>query len=76
MRINADEIRSAVEQVRRLLREEATLSPTLRAALEMLLVVTILLDRVGLNSRNSRNSSKRPSNDPGSVSELLWLTII
>lgn len=62
MKINADEIRSTVEQVRRLLQEEATISPALRAALEMLLlVVTILLNRIGLNSRNS---SKPPSGDP------------
>lgn len=62
MRINADEIRSSVEQVRRLLQEETTISSALRATLEMLLVViTILLNRVGLNSRNS---SKRPSDDP------------
>ncbi|MBF0140904.1 MAG: IS66 family transposase [Magnetococcales bacterium] len=61
MRINADEIRSNVDQVRRLLQEETTLSPILRTALEMLLlVVTILLNRVGLNSRNS---SKPPSAD-------------
>jgi len=62
LRINADEIRSTVEQVRRLLHEETTISPTLRAALEMLLlVVTILLNRIGVNSRNS---SKPPSDDP------------
>ncbi|MBF0415584.1 MAG: IS66 family transposase [Magnetococcales bacterium] len=61
MRINADEIRSNVDQVRRLLQEETKLSPALRAAMEMLLlVVTILLNRVGLNSRNS---SKPPSDD-------------
>ncbi|MBF0190981.1 MAG: IS66 family transposase, partial [Magnetococcales bacterium] len=62
MRINSDDIRSQVEQVRRMLQEESTLSPALRAAMEMLLlVVTILLNRIGLNSRNS---SKSPSNDP------------
>ncbi|MBF0141673.1 MAG: hypothetical protein HQL74_15530 [Magnetococcales bacterium] len=62
MKINADEIRSTVDQVRRLLQEETTISPTLKATLEMLLlVVTILLNRLGLNSRNS---STRPSDDP------------
>lgn len=62
MRINADEIRSTVEQVRRLLQEETNISPSMRAAMEMLLLVVILLlNRVGLNSRNS---SKPPSDDP------------
>lgn len=62
MQINADEIRSKVDQVSRLLKEETTISPTLRATIEMLLlVVTVLLSRVGLNSRNS---SKPPSSDP------------
>ncbi|NGZ27943.1 MAG: IS66 family transposase [Magnetococcales bacterium] len=61
MKINSDEISSIVEQVRRLLQEETTLSPALRAGLEMLLlVVTILLNRLGLNSSNS---SKPPSQD-------------
>ncbi|MBF0142869.1 MAG: IS66 family transposase [Magnetococcales bacterium] len=62
MKINADEIRSTVDQVRHLLHEETTISPALRTTLEMLLlVVTILLNRVGLNSHNS---SKPPSDDP------------
>jgi transposase len=62
VRINADEIRSTVDQVRRLIQEETTISPTLRVTLEMLLlVVTILLNRIGLNSRNS---SQSPSDDP------------
>ena len=62
MKINADEIRSTVEQVRRLLQEDAAISPALRAAMEMLLlVVTLLLNRLGLNSSNS---STRPSDDP------------
>ncbi|MBF0176372.1 MAG: hypothetical protein HQL63_05930, partial [Magnetococcales bacterium] len=71
MRLNADEIRSTVDQVRRLLQEETTISPTLRATLEMLLVVvTILLNRVGLNSRNS---SKPPSASVGiAAMEPLW----
>ncbi|NGZ07394.1 MAG: IS66 family transposase [Magnetococcales bacterium] len=62
MRINADEIRSNIDQVRRLLQEETTISPAMRSMVEvLLLVVTLLLNRVGLNSRNS---SKPPSDDP------------
>ncbi|MBF0096814.1 MAG: IS66 family transposase [Magnetococcales bacterium] len=62
MRINADEIRSNIDQVRRLLQEETAISPALRSMMEMLLlVVTLLLNRVGLNSSNS---STRPSDDP------------
>ena len=62
MKINADEIHSTVDQVRRLLQEDAAVSPALRAAMDMLLlVVTILLNRLGLNSSNS---STRPSDDP------------
>ena len=62
MKINADEIRANIEQVRQLLQEEKDISPALRAAMKMQpLVVTILLNRVGLNSRNS---SKPPSSDP------------
>lgn len=62
MKINADEIRSTVDQVRRLLQEDATISPSLKVAMEMLLlVVTLLLNRFGLNSSNS---STRPSDDP------------
>jgi transposase len=62
LKIDAEKIRSTVEQVHRQLQEETTISPALRAAMEMLLlVVTILLNRIGLNSRNS---SKPPSDDP------------
>jgi transposase len=62
LKINADEIRATVDQVRQLIREETGLSPAIRASLEMLLlVVTVLLNRVGLNSRNS---SVPPSKDP------------
>ena len=76
MKINADEIRSVVEQVRRMLQEETTVSPAIRAALEMLLlIVPLLLNRIGLNSSNSstspskdQNRKKKPSNGSGNRS--------
>jgi transposase len=62
LKINVEEIRSKVEQIKSLLREETAISPALLVAIEtLLLVITILLDQVGLNSRNS---SKPPSDDP------------
>lgn len=55
------DIQATITEVRRLMREEPSLSPALRAALEMLLlVVKLLTDSAGLNSRNS---SKPPSTD-------------
>jgi len=56
--INAD---NAIKQVKQLLETERNLSPALKSALEvMLLLVSILLNRVTLNSNNS---SKLPSSD-------------
>jgi len=52
----------AISSVRDLLKNERDLSPALRSALEMLLLlVSLLLNRVTLNSKNS---SKPPSSDP------------
>ncbi|QQO53413.1 MAG: hypothetical protein N838_08620 [Thiohalocapsa sp. PB-PSB1] len=51
-----------LEQVGQQIEQERNLSATLRTALELLLtLVTLLLNRLGLNSRNS---SKPPSSDP------------
>lgn len=56
------DIGATLAKLRQLLDEEKTLSPTLRATIEMLLViVTLLVNRLGLNSRNS---STPPSSDP------------
>ncbi|QFY88607.1 IS66 family transposase [Magnetovirga frankeli] len=55
-------VEQTLESVRRQLDEEKNLSPALRASLELLLTLTtLLLNRLGLNSRNS---SKPPSTDP------------
>lgn len=58
-RINIEE---ALEKVQRLLNEEKNLSPALRGAIEVIvLLVSIMASRLG---RNSRNSHKPPSQDP------------
>ena len=62
MKIEDIDVDSAVNSVKELLAKERDLSPALRAALEVLLVlVTLLLNRITLNSKNS---SKPPSTDP------------
>ena len=59
--ICADE---ALANLKKLLSEDKTLSPALRAAIEVImLLVALLIDRLGLNSKNS---SKPPSSDFGS----------
>jgi transposase len=55
-------VEQTLQQVKKLIEEEKSLSPALRASLELLLTLTtLLLNRLGLNSRNS---SKPPSSDP------------
>lgn len=62
MEINSSEIRASIDKVRGFLQEDETIPPTMRATLEtLLLVLALLIDRLGLNSRNS---SKPPSFDP------------
>ncbi len=62
MKIENLEVEQIIEKVKKQIEEEKTISPALRASLEMLLtLVTLLLNRLGLNSRNS---SKPPSSDP------------
>jgi len=61
MKIEGIEVERAIDTARQALREEAGLSAALRTALEVLLtLVTLLLNRVGLGSRNS---STPPSQD-------------
>ena len=56
------DIESTIKKVRQLLEEEKALSPALKSMIEMLiLIVTLLVNRLGLDSRNS---SKPPSTDP------------
>ena len=62
MKIDNIDVDAAIESVEELLKKEKDLSPALRAALNVLLVlVGLLLNRLTLNSRNS---SKPPSSDP------------
>jgi len=58
-------VETAVKRVNGLIAQERDLSPALKASLEVLmLLVTILANRLGLNSKNS---SKPPSSDPDMV---------
>ena len=62
MKIEDIDVDAAINSVRTLLQEEKDLSPALRSSLEVLIVlVTLLFNRITLNSRNS---SKPPSSDP------------
>ena len=55
-------VEATIERVKTLIAEEKELSPALRSSLEvLLLLVTLLVNRLGLNSKNS---SKPPSMDP------------
>ena len=56
------DVDAAINAVKELLQKETDLSPALRSALEVLLMlVSLLLNRITLNSKNS---SKPPSTDP------------
>ncbi|RCV89986.1 DUF6444 domain-containing protein, partial [Vreelandella rituensis] len=60
--INVDE---ALERVRQQLKEDRTVSPSLRAAIDVLmLLVKLMADRL---ATSSRNSSKPPSQDMNRV---------
>ena len=62
MKIEDIDVDSSINSVKELLRKEKDLSPALRSALEvLLLLVALLLNRMTLNSKNS---SKPPSTDP------------
>lgn len=62
MKIDSIDVQSALDNAQNILEKEKGLSPSLRAALEvLLLLVKVLLDRKTLNSKNS---SKPPSSDP------------
>ena len=62
MKIEDIDVDAAINSVKTLLKQENDLSPALRSALEVLLIlVTLLLNRTTLNSKNS---SKPPSSDP------------
>jgi transposase len=62
VKINSKDVNTIVDQIRKDLQEDVSLPPALRSSIEMLLlVVTLLINKIGLNSRNS---SKPPSSDP------------
>lgn len=61
MKVESINVEEAIETTKKLLNEEAV-SPALKATIELLmLLITLLVNRLGLNSRNS---SKPPSLDP------------
>lgn len=62
MKIDDIDIDRVVESTKKLLKEDKSTSPALLASIELiLLVVSLLANRLGLNSKNS---SKPPSTDP------------
>ena len=62
MTVDNINVEAALNKVRAFVAAEKDLSPALKAALEVLLrLVTILANRLGLNSKNS---SKPPASDP------------
>ncbi len=61
MKIDSIDVEAAITHARQLIEDEADLSPALRSSLEiLLLLVTLLMHRLGLNSSNS---SRPPSSD-------------
>ena len=62
MTVQNIDIDATLEKVNKLLAEEKGLSPAMRSMVELLvLLITLLVGRLNLNSRNS---SKPPSSDP------------
>lgn len=67
MTIKNIDVEATIERVKVQLAAEKDLSPALKSSLEvLLLLVTIMLNRLGLNSKNS---SKPPSTDPNRKKE-------
>jgi transposase len=67
MTVSNIDVEATIERVKSLIAEEKDLSPALKSSLEvLLLLVTILANRFGLNSKNS---SKPPSADPNRPKE-------
>ena len=68
MTIESVNIAASIQSAKELIAKEKNLSPALKAALDvLLLLVTILANRLGLNSKNS---SKPPSTDPNRKKKL------
>ena len=67
MTIQNTDVEATVEKVKALIADEPDLSPALKASLEvLLLLVALLANRLGLNSKNS---SKPPSTDRNRIKE-------
>jgi len=65
MKISDIDVDATLDHVRQQLKQDTSVSPSLRSAIELLmLLIPILLGRV---NTNSRNSSKPPSQDPNRV---------
>ena len=65
MKVEDIDVSAAIEKVRVLLNKDKTTSPVLKAAVE--LIIKILLILLKQKKLNSRNSSKPPSQDPNRV---------
>lgn len=62
MKIETIDVEATIESARKLLKNDTGVSPALKSTIEVLLMlVTILINQLGLNSRNS---NKPPSSDP------------
>jgi len=62
MKVSGIDIESSVDKIKQQIEDDKTLSPSMRTTLDLLLlIVNLLCQRLGLNSRNS---SKPPSSDP------------
>ncbi len=62
MKIDNISVEDSIKRVKELIKKESNISPALKAAIEvLLLLISLLVNRLGLNSKNS---SKPPSSDP------------
>ena len=62
MKIESIDVEATIKNTRTLLENDPDVSPALRSSMEVLLMlVTVLINQLGLNSQNS---SKPPSSDP------------
>lgn len=62
MKLDKIDVNATLEEAKKLLSKESNVSPALKAMFELLIMIVALLsNRLGLNSRNS---SKPPSSDP------------
>lgn len=87
MKLNKINITDTISNARRLLEEDSSISPALKAMVEMLLmIITLLAARFGLSSKNSstppsqdpnrkkkkeKNANKKPGGQPGRVGKTL-----